>query len=138
MKKFLTIAASLLLIFNGIGALYGGLNLITHPDGSSMQMSMDFLKHTPFQNYLIPGIVLFIVNGLFSFIVLTALIFRYSYASWLVLAQGTILTGWICIQILLIQTIHPLHIIMGSVGIALIAVGWLHKKYLLNVHKFQS
>jgi len=129
MKTFLTIAASLLLIFNGVGALYGGLNLITHPDGSSMQMSMDFLKHTPFQNYLIPGIILFIVNGLFSFIFLTALIFRLWYAAWLVLAQGIILSGWICIQIVLIQTIHLLHIIMGSVGIALIVVGWLLKKY---------
>jgi hypothetical protein len=46
-----------------------------------------------------------------------------------VLAQGAILTGWIIIQILLIQTIYPLHIIMGSVGIALIVIGWLHKKY---------
>ena len=129
MKTFLTITASLLLIFNGIGALHGGWNFITHPDGSSMQMSLDFLKHTPFQNYLIPGIVLFIANGLFSFIVLTVLIFRLWYASWLVLAQGIVLTGWIGIQIILIQTIHSLHIIMGSVGIVLIVIGWLLKKY---------
>lgn len=129
MKTFLTITASLLLIFNGIGALYGGLNLIIHPDGSSMQMSLDFLKHTPFQNYLIPGIILFIANGLFSFIVLTAVIFKHLYAPFLVLAQGAILTGWIIIQIVLIQTIHSFHIIMGSAGIALIVVGWLLKKY---------
>ena len=127
MKTFLTITASLLLIFNGIGALYGGWNLISHPDGSSMQMSLDFLKHSPFHNYLIPGIILFVTNGLFSFAVLTVLISRNLYASWLVLAQGAILTGWIFIQVLLVQTIHPLHIIMGSVGIALIVVGWFLK-----------
>jgi hypothetical protein len=54
MKTFLTIAAALLLIFNGVWAIYGGLNLITHPDGSSMQMSMDFLKLPRFRIILFP------------------------------------------------------------------------------------
>jgi hypothetical protein len=40
-----------------------------HPDGSSIEMSLDWLQHTPFQDYLIPGIILFIANGLFSIFV---------------------------------------------------------------------
>jgi ABC-type proline/glycine betaine transport system permease subunit len=83
MKTFLTITAALLLLFNAIGALFGGWNLITHPDGSSLQMSLDFLKKTPFHTYLIPGIILFVANGLFSIFVLLALVFRFWYASWL-------------------------------------------------------
>ncbi len=129
MKIFLQIVASLLLIFNGLGALYGGWNLMIHPDGSSIQLSLDWLKHTPFHNYLIPGIILFIANGLFSLGSLLILSLRIQHASYFVMGQGVILSGWIFIQILLIQVIHPLHIICGLNGIALIFVGWLYRKY---------
>jgi len=125
MKVFLKIITSLLLLINGIGAIYGGGNLILHPDGSSIQLSLHWLQHTPFNNYLIPGIILFIANGLLSVFVFIALLLKYKNYSWLVMAQGAILTGWIVIQILLIQTIYFLHIILGSVGIALILLGIL-------------
>ena len=124
MKTFLRISTILLLLFNSFGALYGGLNLILHPDGSSMHMSPDLLEHSPFQNYLIPGVILFVMNGLFSIFISVAILLRFKSTSWLVLAQGVILVGWIFIQILLIQVIIPLHWIMGSVGIALILLGW--------------
>lgn len=123
MKVFLKIITSLLLLINGIGAIYGGGNLILHPDGSSIQLSIHWLQHTPFNNYLIPGIILFIANGLLSVFVFIALLLKHKNYPWLVMAQGAILTGWIVIQILLIQTIYFLHIILGSVGIALIVLG---------------
>lgn len=124
MKKFLNVVASLLLLFNGIGALYGGLNFITHPDGSSMQMSTDLLKNSPFQNYFIPGIILFLANGVLSLGVLIALALKYRHSAFLVMVQGTILTGWILIQVILIQTVIVLHFIMGVVGVVLFVVGW--------------
>jgi amino acid permease len=74
-KAFLKILTVLLLLFNGIGAIYGGGNLILHPDGSSIELSPDWLKHTPFRDYLIPGIILFIANGLLSVFVLVTLCF---------------------------------------------------------------
>lgn len=132
MKIFLKIFTVLLLLLNGIGAVYGGGNLILHPDGSSIQLSLQWLKHTPFDNYTIPGIILFIANGLCSFIVLTALVLKRKNYPLLVIAQGIILTGWIIIQILLIQTVYFLHIILGAVGIALIVSGWI-LKHLNNV-----
>lgn len=117
--------AAALLLFNGVGALYGGGNLILHPDGSSIQLTMDWLKHTPFSDYFIPGIVLFVANGLFSFIALAAMLLKVNNYAWLVMAEGAILTGWIVIQILMIQTVYFLHIVMGGVGLALILVGYL-------------
>lgn len=132
MKAFLKISTLLLLLFNSFGALYGGLNLMLHPDGSSMKMSPDLLEHSPFQNYLIPGIILFVTNGLFSIFIVFAILLRFRSASRLVLVQGVILTGWIFIQILLIQMVIPLHWIMGSVGIALILLGRYLAKYNQN------
>jgi hypothetical protein len=128
MKAFLKILTSLLLLFNGLGAVYGGGNLILHPDGSSIQLSEEWLKQTPFTNYFIPGLILFIANGLCSLIVLTALLLNLKNYSWLIIAQGAILTGWIIIQILLILTIYFLHIILGAVGIALILLGWIQNR----------
>ena len=125
MKTYLKIISAFLLIFNGVGALYGGWNLISHPDGSSIHMSIDWLKHSPFDNYLIPGIILFIANGIASIIVLFALLFNYPKYSWLIIAEGAILTGWIIIQIQLIQTVYFLHFIMGGTGILLIISGYI-------------
>ena len=125
MKLFLKILSAVLLLFNGTGAVYGGLKLIMHPDGSSLGLTLDWLKHSPFEDYLIPGIVLFICNGLFSILVLVSLLLRFRYYQWLIIVQGAILTGWINIQMYLIKTIYFLHVIMGCTGIALMILGIL-------------
>lgn len=125
MKPFLKFFSVLLLLFNGIGAVYGGYNLVTKPDGSSMQMPLTFLQHSPFQDYFIPGVLLFIANGLFSLFVCLAVLLNLKNYSWLVMIQGAILIGWIQIQILMIKTIVHLHIIMGLTGFLLLLCGWM-------------
>jgi hypothetical protein len=119
MKLLLTIVAAALLLFNGIGALYGGWSLMAYPDGSNLQMPLEWLERTPFSDFLIPGIILFIAM----------LLFNHKKASWLVMAQGVILMGWIVVQILLVQKYHPLQLILGVAGIGLIAAGYLRQKY---------
>lgn len=117
--------AFLLLAFNGLGALFGGLHFIAHPDGSSLHMSVDYLKNTPFRDYLIPGIGLLIVNGLFSFCVLLLITFRNRNYPQFIMAQGIVLTCWIIVQISLLRVISYLHIILALTGILLIACGWV-------------
>ena len=129
MKLLLTIVAAALLLFNGIGALYGGWSLMAYPDGSDLQMPIEWLERTPFSDFLIPGIILFIANGLCSIFVFAMLLFNHKKASWLVMAQGVILVGWIVVQILLVQKYHPLQLILGVAGIGLIAAGYLRQKY---------
>lgn len=115
--------ASLLLLFNGIGAIYGGWNLMLHPDGSSLGITTEWLQHSPFDNFLIPGIVLFVVNGLLSLFVLMAVILNYRFSANLILAQGILLSGWILIQIMMLRIVNFLHVTLGSVGILLIIIG---------------
>lgn len=126
------ITSIILLLFNLIGAFYGGTNLILHPDGSSIQLSLDLLKHTPFNDYLIPGVILLSANGLFCAFVLLKVLKDSRIYGRLVIAQGIILTGWIIIQILLIRTIFFLHFILGGVGILLIILGWLQNNFQEN------
>ncbi len=128
MKLFLKIIASALLLFNGTGALFGGYNLVKFPDGNTIHLSPDWLINTPFPDYTIPGIVLFIVNGLFSFFVLIMLWKNSPNTGRWLIAQGLLLTSWIIVQMLFIRTVHFFHLILGSAGIALMVIGWLFMK----------
>ena len=123
MKSYLSTIASILLLFNGFGALYGGWNLISNPNGSSLGMSVSILASSPFYDYLIPGIVLFVSNGLVSIGAFIGIMFKPRKLAWLVWAQGVILLIWLFVQILLIETLHPLQFILGAVGAALIILG---------------
>ena len=123
MKSFLSTIASVLLLFNGFGALYGGWNLITHPDGSTLGMSVDVLAHSPFHDFLIPGIVLFISNGISSIAAFIGFMNKPRKLVWLVWAQGIILLGWLIVQLVMIETLHPLQFILGAVGVALLWLG---------------
>lgn len=125
MKAALKIFAALLLLFNGTGAVYGGYSFIAHPDGSSLGMNLTYLEHSPFGSYLVPGIVLLVMNGICSFAVLTALLFRYRHAALLVAAQGAVLCGWIGVQLLLVRMIYYLHFVLGATGILLMVSGYL-------------
>lgn len=98
------------------------------PDGSSIQLSLRWLEHTPFQDYLIPGIILFIMNGLLSILILGVLLLRVKNYEWLVVIQGVILISWISTQIILIQTINFLHLILGLTGVSMIISGLLLKE----------
>jgi hypothetical protein len=125
MKTLLIIAASILLVFNGTGAVYGGYHLIVHPDGSSLQMSLAYLQHSPFNDYLLPGIILFSMNGILSFVVLATLHSKYKYSAQLVVVQGAILLGWIIIQVVMLRMTYFLHYAMGSAGVLLLICGYL-------------
>lgn len=126
MKTLLKAIAGLLLLINGVGALCGGGGLMAYPDGSGLGMPLSMLRHTPFVDFLLPGIILFVANGLCSLAVLAALLFKHKYYPWLVIAQGAVLMGWIVIQVGMIQGVHLLHWLFGGIGLVLVVCGaWL-------------
>ncbi|MEP7233678.1 MAG: hypothetical protein ABI778_00150 [Ignavibacteriota bacterium] len=122
---FLKVLASFLLLMNGVGAVYGGWMLISHPDGSGFGMPLSILQYSPFTDFFIPGIILFIVNGLGSLLVFVLLFRRVRKYEWYVIGEGAILTGWIFIQVILIRGVGAPHFIFGAIGLLLIITGWL-------------
>jgi len=52
-----------LLVIQGLGGLTGGLSLAIRPDGSIMKIPLSYLDGSPFSDFLIPGLVLFLVLG---------------------------------------------------------------------------
>jgi hypothetical protein len=53
-----------LLAFLGLGAIGGGGILIVSPSGKLIGMPLSLLDKSPFADFLIPGIILFVVLGL--------------------------------------------------------------------------
>lgn len=135
MEKKLRTTAIVLLIFNGITALWGGGGLIYDPQGEFMQMPLELLMHSPFTTYLIPGIILFTMNGLLSIVIAIMVIRRYRHFPRLTILQGIILTGWLSVQIIMIRAFYaPLHVPYYLVGLGLISTGY----FLLKVRKTQA
>jgi hypothetical protein len=110
-----------LLLLNAAGALPAGILFMIDPSGVLMGTPIDMLKNSPFTTFLIPGIILFIANGLFSLIALFFLL-RKQWPIFTTL-QGVILIGWLAIQVYMIQTISPLHVVMAVVGVLLVVSG---------------
>ena len=65
----------LLLAILGLSAIGGGGALIISPSGKLLGgLPLSILQHSPFDNFLIPGIILFIILGVFPLFIVFALI----------------------------------------------------------------
>jgi hypothetical protein len=138
MKTTLRIFTAILLLINGLGAVFGGFNLILYPDGGSLQMSVGWLEHSAFKNYLIPGILLLVFNGLFSLFVLIWLILGQRHYALLVVLQGAILTAWIIIQMIMLRSAIGIQILFLSIGLLLLIAGWLLKMKFSQINQTRS
>ena len=118
-----------LLLFLGLGAICGGALLIISPSGKLLGgLPLSILDHSPFKDFLIPGIILFLVLGLSPCLLAVALIkkpvsrfaeyfnfFEDMYWGWsfsIYIAFALII--WIQIETIFVQS-----------------VGWLQTFYML-------
>lgn len=108
----------------GLSALYGGGNLLLDPTGSTMNMPVEWLGGTPFSDYFVPGVVLFGVLGIGSFVVLLGILRRRDWAWFAAVALGVTLVGWIVVQVLLLRTTNVLHFAYGGLGVLLVLLAF--------------
>jgi hypothetical protein len=114
------------LIWLGIGALAGGIALVTKPDGSNMGFETSILTGSPFSDFLVPGLILGGLFGVGSLVVAAMGLRHHPLAPILAFAIGCGQMIWIVVQLAIIQTVsflHPLMFVTGLV-IALAAVAW--------------
>lgn len=107
----------ILLVVNGMGALSAGLGFILEPDGSAVGIPTSALQHSPFKDFLIPGMLLFVFNGLSSLLVLLLVARKHSKAPLFITAQGVILLVWITVQVIMLQAVHWLHVTFFLMGL---------------------
>lgn len=102
--------------YEGLGALVGGILLVTRPDGSLMKMPVEIM-HGTFTDFLIPGTILTALGAL-NLVAFVAVWRRRSY-DWI--ASGLALGGmaiWFFVEILILRELHWLHAMWGLPVIA--------------------
>ena len=106
-------------------AIPSGLSLMLKPDGSGIGLPIELLQNSPFADYFIPGLFLFVFNGL-SNVVGAVISFRKSkYTGVLGLGLGAILLLWILIQVYLTGLVHFLQPLFFLIAIIEINLGRL-------------
>ena len=110
--------------FIGVGAVAGGLGLALDPSGGNLGMPLQLLDKTPFADFLVPGIVLVVVNGLGSLAGAVASFTRRRYAGHAAMALGSFLVVWILLQVYWFAGFHWLHWLYLGLGIVELALGW--------------
>ena len=89
----------ILLIFNSVSALFGGAALIADPTGEWLGMSLQWLEGSPFADFLIPAIVLFIILGVGSALAAYSVVSRKKKYYLDIITIGIVLTVWIVVQV---------------------------------------
>ena len=115
-----------LLVLLGIGAIAGGIALMSKPDGSVMQFPLSLLAGSPFTDYFFPGLILGGFFGVGSFIVAAIGLRSWPIAPFIAFAIGCGQMIWIVVEFAIIKELSFLHPTMFAVGlgIALASVRW--------------
>jgi hypothetical protein len=133
-----------LFFFLSLGALFGGWSLMTDPSGGSIQLPLDYI-HTstsPFNDYLIPGLILFLFNGIFPLFIIYGFVkrpnisflqriipFKKTHWAWTlsgILGVGLVL--WIVFEIIITQMYYPpLQLPFAGLGMIIILLTLMPK-----------
>ncbi len=136
--KWLRYGLGFLQLFISIGAVAGGIALISTPDGSALGLPPELLEQLPFRDYFIPGLVLLIVNGLGSLIGGILTLRRYQLAGEIAIALGIFLVLWIMSQVVWFQAIFWLHVVYFIIGAVEVWLGLRFRKEIIGLNKNTS
>lgn len=129
----------ILLLFLSLGALVGGGAFLIFPEGYLGMTPELVLQHSPFKNFLIPGLILFTVLGLMPIFVVWGLlkrkdckpaqavnIFPDMHWSWSwAVYTGFALIIWIYMEVFFLKGFHWLHTFYFFFGVLLLVVALL-------------
>ncbi len=117
MKKYLFRFQYLLQFFVSVGALVAGLLLALSPSGAALQTPPEMLKDSPFTDFLIPGIILFLVNGAGQFLAGILTLRRHRCAGYVGAVFGIGLMIWIFVQVNMIGGRNMLQYVYFGIGV---------------------
>ena len=137
MKRSITSYLLVILVFiQMISALPAGLSLIIDPSGMGIGLPLKLLEHSPFPDFLIPGLFLFIFLGLLPALVFYGLIKRpifraleklnmfkdyhwsWTYAYYI----GVLLILWINMQLFFVKEFGMLHFVYSMLGVLIVFI----------------
>jgi hypothetical protein len=116
-----------LLFFLGLSALPAAIFMLMDPSGSEMGLPAEMLDQTPFNSFLIPGILLGFFNGVLSLLFAILVIKKHHLHAWMVMFQGSVLMIWLTVEVLMGLYYPALTLPYYLVAILLLSCGLLMK-----------
>jgi hypothetical protein len=110
--RILVLAITLLIGLNGIA---GGYAAMSNPD-APFGIPASVLKNGPFNDFLVPGIVLFFVVGIGNLATAYLLLKKARPQPYILALMSGITIGWIVVQIYAMEEINALHAIIFSLA----------------------
>jgi hypothetical protein len=107
-SKLQFISQGVIQIFVSIGALPVGVLMILFPSGKQLQIPLEILDGSPFNNFLVPGIILFLINGVGQLTAGLMSFRRHPLAGYTGAVFGIGLMIWIFVQVSMIGGGHIL------------------------------
>jgi hypothetical protein len=145
-KPFAFYALSVCLAFQALSGLAGGIPLTFNPSGALLPLSL--LRGSPFGSYLVPGLILLVVLGIYPAIVFSGMIARpawkwanalnlYKEQHWSLthaLYVGIILILWIDFEVMFIGYVHFAQTLYALLGVLITVLALLPsvKRYFVQ------
>ena len=118
--------------FIGVGAYFGAFMMITDPSGETFGMApmLPYFQTLPFaeklfQNFLVSGILLLLINGVTNTISVIMLLKHYKYGALSGLCCGIILMLWIIVQLIIFRGFNPVSVSFFIFGLLQAFNGWM-------------
>lgn len=77
----------------GVTAFISGALILSDPSGATIGLDLEWLDGTPFQDYIVPGLFLFGILGIGSFVVIFGIGRRSLWAWWATVGLGIALVS---------------------------------------------
>lgn len=133
------VVLTVVLVVEGVAAVVGGVLLLADPFGAPMGMSVTMLDGTPFASYLIPGLLLTLVLGVYPLLVAVLLwrrpawramagVERLTGCHWCwsaVVAAGVAMVLWIAVQVALLGPVSWVQAVIAAMGLGVLAAAFM-------------
>jgi len=116
--------------FVGLGAVVGGMLFVLFPSGRVLKMPLSLLEGSPFSNFFIPGVILFLINGIGQLWAGMLSFKRHPWSGHAGAVFGMGLIIWIFVQVSLIGGGHWLQYIYFFLGVIETVLAFLMRERL--------
>lgn len=106
--------------FSALAAIGGGVGLLV----SGLGIPKSQLEGTPFDSFLVPGLLLAIVVGGSLATAAVSLLQRVRWQGRVAMVSGGIMLGWIAVESLMIHDGRPLQIAVAVMSLLILLLGW--------------
>lgn len=107
--------------FVGLGAIGGGIMAILNPTGPG-GMPAEVLKNSPFNDFLIPGIILFTIIGIGNIFSAVTILLKSKYQGYISSVFSWALVIWIIVQCIMLRSVVALHVIFFVIGLVEVVI----------------